>query len=323
MRTNPARPPRRALTRTASALAVAALGAALCGTGVARAAEPPAPAVPHYDAARRTAHSDQVLVSVSRFLDAARLAKEPAADGGTAGAPRQGGRAATAPDSVRVQDPVPLYELTPGFVGGTERTTRGTALRLSYLVSRVSAPGGQRAAVLLAPGARGAAWQLAGIRDTDAEAALAERATDGGQVFAEPQIHAWYRVTRAGTVEPLNQQAVTGLGGARSLPLAAYRELVRARYADKLPGSSYDRKGLAGGFGPTAAPPAPAPGTAAARGPAPVPAGAVAAAASGPAGESPADRRGVLVAGGATAAVLAAVGGAVLVRRRNAAAGDG
>ncbi|MEU0664161.1 hypothetical protein [Streptomyces lavendulocolor] len=302
--------PRYAVSRTALALATAAIGTIACGGGVARAVEPPAPAVPHYNAAQRTAHSEQVLASVSRFLDAARLAKEPAADGGTDGAPRHDRRGATRPNSVKVQDPVPLYEITPAFVSGTDRPTRRTALQLSYLVSRASAPDGQRAAVLLAPGTRGVGWQLAGLRDTDAEAALAEQATDGSQVFAEPQIRAWYRVTKENTVEPLNKQAVTGLGGARALPLASYRKLVRARYADKLPGSSYDRKGLAGGFGPVAAPPEPT----AAQAPA---------SAAAPDSKPLANQWGTVVTFTAAAAALAAaVQRTLLVRRRKATTRD-
>ncbi|NUR31448.1 MAG: hypothetical protein HOV83_37345 [Catenulispora sp.] len=45
---------------------------------------------------------------------------------------------------------------------------------------------------------------------------------------------------------PLNDSARASVGNGASL--AEYHKLVRSRYADKLPGSSYDRDGRAGGF---------------------------------------------------------------------------
>ena len=48
-------------------------------------------------------------------------------------------------------------------------------------------------------------------------------------------------------IVPLNAQARSEVGNG--MPVADYQRLVHARYADKLPGSAYDRSGKAGGYG--------------------------------------------------------------------------
>ncbi|MEU9083746.1 hypothetical protein [Streptomyces sp. NPDC048357] len=250
---------RRAAVR-AAALATAALAAALCGIVPAQAAE--GDGIAGYPSAQQTIRSGQLRDTVSRFLVSARQAgTAPAADGGAVGAPGNAPAAVAAPPAFDLKDPVPMFEISPEFVTGKTRATPETALRLSYLASRVTASDGKHAAVLLEPkgnavategavqnvGAEG--WQLAGIRDGDVELGFAERGTPQARTFTEPQIHAWYRLTPEGTVEPLNEEATTGLGGKRGITLAAYQKLVTARYGDKMPGSEYDRKGLAGGYG--------------------------------------------------------------------------
>ncbi|WP_051970939.1 hypothetical protein [Kitasatospora azatica] len=209
--------------------------------------------IPDYGAAQQVLGSAQVHDTVSRFLTSAPRAAAPAAgaDGGAAGAPRSVPNTTPAPRFDLNKNPVPLYELTPDFVTGKTAATAQNALRLSYLASRVTAADGHQAAVLLAPNSQDHSWQLAGIRDGDSDLSLAERGTAKARTFTEPQIHAWYQLTENGTVEPLNQEATTGLGGRTSVTLAAYQKLVNGRYGDKLPGSAYDRKGLAGGYGLT------------------------------------------------------------------------
>ncbi|MBT2382961.1 hypothetical protein [Streptomyces sp. ISL-11] len=238
---------RRAATLFAAAVAT------LCTVVPAQAADTPTtPAPTDYASAQQALRSGQVHDTVSRFLTAAEQ-RTPAAgaDGGTAGAPRGLAQAPAAAPGFDLKKPVPLYELAPGFVTGKDRPTAGSALRLSYLASRVSASNGHQAAVLLAPGKPGkddGSWQLAGIRDGDADISAAERGTDRARTFMEPQIHAWYRLTDGGAVEPLNKEAGVALQGKPRVTLAAYQQLVTKRYGDKLPGSSYDRKGLAGGY---------------------------------------------------------------------------
>ncbi|MFF5125577.1 hypothetical protein ACFY41_01360 [Streptomyces syringium] len=246
-------------TRRAATLLAAATVATLCGIVPAQAADGPAlsspPAATDYAAAQKVLGSGKVHDTVSRFLTAAeQQQRTPAAgaDGGTAGAPRS--LAPAAAPGFDLKKPVPLYELAPEFVTGKTEPTAGSALRLSYLASRVSAANGRQAAVLLAPGKPGGSgkgaqdWQLAGIRDGDTDISAAERGTDQARTFMEPQIHGWYRLTGNGSVEPLNKEARTALQGKPRVTLAAYQRLVAKRYGDKQPGSSYDRKGLAGGY---------------------------------------------------------------------------
>ncbi|MFJ5546468.1 hypothetical protein [Streptomyces sp. NPDC093225] len=249
---------RRAAVR-AAVLATATLAAALCGSVSAHGAE--GDGIAGYSSAQQTLRNDQLRDTVSRFLVSARQpGTASAADGGSVGTRGNAPAAVGAPPRFDLKDPVPMFEISPEFVAGKTRATPQTALRLSYLASRVTTSDGKNAAVLLAPkgntatrgsgpqdvGAEG--WELAGIRDGDNDVSLAERGTPQSRAFTEPQIHAWYRLTDGGMVEPLNKEATTGLRGKRSMTLAAYQKLVHARYGDKLPGSEYDRKGLAGGY---------------------------------------------------------------------------
>lgn len=232
-------------TRRAAILCAATAVAALCGIDSAQAAdEPAAPAATDYAAAQQVLRSGKVHDTVTRFLKAVE-GRTPAggADGGLAGAP-----APAAATGFDLKKPVPFYELSPEFVAGRTRPTAGAALRLSYLASRISAADGRQAAVLLSPGQGGRDWQLAGIRDGDTDISAAERGTGRAQTFMEPQINGWYRLTGNGSVEPLNEEARTALQGKPRVSLAAYQQLVAKRYGDKLPGSAYDRKGLAGGY---------------------------------------------------------------------------
>ncbi|GGU06996.1 MULTISPECIES: hypothetical protein [Streptomyces] len=250
----------RHATLRAAVLATTGLAAVLCGIVPAQAAE--GDGIAGYQSAQQAIRSDQLRDTVSRFLVSARQPRSaPAADGGAVGTPGNAPAADAAPPGFDLKDPVPMFELSPEFVTGKTQATPQTALRLSYLASRVTASDGKNAAVLLAPkgnaattgsgprnvGAEG--WQLAGIRDGDAEVGFAERGTAKARTFTEPQINAWYRLTADGRVEPLNKEATSGLGGKRGVTLAAYQKLVTARYGDKMPGSAYDRKGLAGGYG--------------------------------------------------------------------------
>ncbi|MFI6144874.1 hypothetical protein [Streptomyces sp. NPDC051109] len=241
----------------AAVLATAALAAALSGIVPAQAAD--GDGIAGYPSAQQAVRSDQLRDTVSRFLVSARQ-HGTGADGGTVGTPGNAPAAVAAPPGFALKDPVPMFEISPEFVTGKTQATPQTAIRLSYLASRVTASDGKNAAVLLAPkgaaattgsgpqnvGAEG--WQLAGIRDGDADVGFAERGTAQARTFTEPQIHAWYRLTADGMVEPLNEEATTGLGGKRGVTLAAYQKLVTSRYGDKMPGSEYDRKGLAGGY---------------------------------------------------------------------------
>lgn len=84
----------------------------------------------------------------------------------------------------------------------------------------------------------------------DLEAQLARKAS-GGSLFREPQINAWYAV-KGDRVLPLNDEARAAVGAG--MALRDYQRTVHAKYADKLPGSGYDRSGTAGGFAAGGAP---------------------------------------------------------------------
>ncbi|WP_269853630.1 hypothetical protein [Streptomyces sp. RPT161] len=274
--------PRLARELSLGSLSVTALLLAVCPQ--AQAADGPA-GVPNYQGARQVLRSARVHDTVSRFLSAT---ANVGADGGQQDAPMNAG-ARDNQQTFSVNDPVALYEITPGFVTGKARPTAAGALRLSYLAALVRGAGGHQATVLLSAGPRGTAWQLAGVRDGGGDIGYADQATADSTVFTEPQIHAWYRL-KGGIVQPLNQEAVAAFGGKRTMSLGAYQQLVHGRYADKLPGSAYDRKGLAGGYG-LAAPARPSTG--------PDPA---------------------LLGGSGAALALVAVGGTVAVRRRTRSA---
>ncbi|MEV4744417.1 hypothetical protein [Streptomyces sp. NPDC049555] len=284
----------RSLTRRAAAALAAAAAVTVCTMTSAQAADgPAAPAPSDYTAAQQVLRSGQVHDTVARFLTATQHRSDGGADGGTSAGARRG-LAAAAP-GFDLKKPVPMYELAPEFVTGRARASAASALRLSYLASRVSATDGHQAAVLLAPQPAGGSWQLAGIRDGEADIAAAERGTEQARTFMEPQVHGWYRLTGDGFVEPLNKEAGVALQGASRVTLAAYQQLVAKRYGDKQPGSAYDRKGLAGGYALPEDHPAPT-------------------AASSPAGPT-----WLPVAGGGAALATAAAAAVVVHRRRTTA----
>ncbi|TYB48704.1 hypothetical protein [Actinomadura chibensis] len=193
------------------------------------AAASPAPARPpaaDVAAARRVAAA--ASPTLARFF---------AARGGTAKI-TAGAAARMAP---RLTGPtVPVYELDPGFVTGRS----DTVARLSFLATEAVSADGQRASVWAVRA--GGAWRLANIASGADEETFARNA---GTVFREPQINGWYRLD-GGRVHPLNAEA-RQVTGAPSVTLASYRQAVRGRYGNRMPGSAYDRQGMAGGYGPS------------------------------------------------------------------------
>ncbi|MFF4771992.1 hypothetical protein ACFY05_03965 [Microtetraspora fusca] len=142
--------------------------------------------------------------------------------------------------SARVgEQPVPVYDLNPAFVTGQSTQIA----RFAFLATRATAPDGQTASVWTTR-TRTGGWAVSNIASGDDEQAYA---TQPGTVFREPQVNAWYAL-RDGRVVPLNPEATTSIGPA-GLPVADFQRLVQGRYADKLPGSAYDRDGAAGGYG--------------------------------------------------------------------------
>ncbi|WP_406340394.1 hypothetical protein [Streptomyces sp. NBC_00648] len=217
------------------------------GPAHAAPAKDPLPAdIPDYQAALNAVKSADVRNAVCRFLST------PVPSGGT------GGPVQTIPETAEpcqglpaftIKDPLALNEITPGFVAGTSQPLPTEAVKLTQLVSSLNVTvNGRNATVMLAP-TQGGGWHLAAVRDGDSDATYASKATLGTLVFTEPQIRGWYQL-KLTTVEPLNDQARQGLGGQASVSLSDYQKLVKARYADKLPGSEYDTKGYSSGYSP-------------------------------------------------------------------------
>ncbi|MFI1583631.1 hypothetical protein [Embleya sp. NPDC020630] len=201
----------------------------------AHAASVPAPPAP--DAASVSAARD--VVAAPGTLDT--LARFFARDGALA-----------TPDATpRIDgDVVAVYMLSPEFVAARPGAAAVPIARREFLAGTAVAADGRRASVWTADTAQGP--QVVNIAEGDDEAryvATGARLAPGGVVFREPQINAWY-VQSGDRVSPLNADAEHAIG-AGGTTVAAYQRRVHRAYADKLPGSGYDAKGLAGGFGPT------------------------------------------------------------------------
>ncbi|MFF3603473.1 hypothetical protein [Streptomyces sp. NPDC002463] len=209
---------------TAAGLLAAAALVALGAVPAGAAERPPSAPTPE-----RAASAPGTLDTLARFF---------ARDGAlarTAAAPRVDGAS------------VPVRVLSPDFVAGKPGAP---VARVEFRASRAVASDGQKASLWTVK-QPGGGWQVVNIATGDDEIRYAE--LGHGFVFREPQIDAWY-VLRGAKVLPLDEDAVRAVGrGGTSL--AAYRERVVRAYGDKLPGSAYARRGVAGGYDE----PAPAP----------------------------------------------------------------
>ncbi|MFF4698774.1 hypothetical protein [Streptomyces chattanoogensis] len=231
--------------RILRAAATGVLATALTGLApyAAQAADAPvtpkAPPRASITAAREAAGAPATLDTLARFF-----AHEPG------GARERGGARAAAPGKPRIEGAaVPVYVLSPDFVRGKAGVP---VARLEFLASKAVAADGRTASVWTVR--RGAAWKVVNIASGDDETryAAAGAAKGGtGTVFHEPQIDAWY-VQRGDRIEPLDADARKAVG-AHGSTVAAYQKRVAKAYGDKLPGSAYDRRGEAGGYGPQAA----------------------------------------------------------------------
>ncbi|MFJ4688711.1 hypothetical protein [Streptomyces sp. NPDC088789] len=233
--------------------------------------------------AREAATAPATLDTLSRFFArdgaVARSAAAPRAEGST----------------------VPVRTLSPEFVAGK---AGAPVARTEFLATKAVASDGQKASVWAAPMA--GAWQVVNIATGDDEfryAQRGERLLPGGTVFREPQIDAWF-VSKGAKVLPLDKDAIRAVG-AEGSTLDAYRARVRAAYGDKLPGSAYAKKGVAGGYDSSTEP-----------------GGEVEAAATVAATPGAGDGGGVTVtsvAAGAGAVLAVSLGGVAAVRRRGRA----
>ncbi|NEA02596.1 hypothetical protein G3I28_25220, partial [Streptomyces sp. SID10116] len=193
--------------------------------------DPAAPSAASRAAAHRAAEAPKNLDTLSRFFAREGAVTKAAAD------PRVEGRT------------VPVYYLSPDFVAGK----KGASIaRLEFLASKAVSSDGQEASLWTVR--QGGTWQVVNIATGDDEthyARVGAEKAPGGTVFHEPQINAWYVLDdRDGThtrVLPLDKDATRAVG-AQGTSVAAYRERVHKAYADKLPGSAYEKSGKAGGY---------------------------------------------------------------------------
>lgn len=135
---------------------------------------------------------------------------------------------------------VAVYEPTAEFVAGKSDVPAA----LAYVAVPARTGDGTPATVWAER--QGAAWTVVNVASGDYERQYAQAAA-GGYLLHEPQVNAWYAVH--GDSVTVLDGSVTGLAAGTKLALADYRAALHQRYADKLPGSAYDRDGAGGGYG--------------------------------------------------------------------------
>ncbi|MEV4053243.1 hypothetical protein AB0J55_18810 [Amycolatopsis sp. NPDC049688] len=168
------------------------------------------------------------------------LTSGPATLGRLASTKFPGAHAAAAQQSADPRTQVPVYEPTAEFVAGKSDVPAA----LAYVA--VPARTGDGTAATVWAERQGAAWTVVNVASGDYEQRYA-RAAAGGYLLHEPQVNAWYAVH--GDAVTVLDGSVTGLAAGTKLSLADYRAALHGRYADKLPGSAYDRDGAGGGYG--------------------------------------------------------------------------
>jgi hypothetical protein len=228
-------PQKRISLRTLPAAFLITAATTALGAGAAHA--DPGPAAPNTsDVAAADAAAHGSLGTVAKFF--ASGGQKPS---GSAQALAMAAQAAAPKlDSATV----PVYYLDRDFVAGG--SPNSAVASMVFMATDAVSSSGAHASVWTAKTPAG--WQVVNIATGSDETAYAAQAGPGGTAFEEPQIGAWYAL-RGGRVLPLNATARTSVG-AGGMTVAQYQALVKTRYADKLPGSAYDKNGMAGGFAP-------------------------------------------------------------------------
>jgi hypothetical protein len=147
---------------------------------------------------------------------------------------------------------VPAYTLDPAFVRGHGG---GRVAVLEYVAVVARAQDGRTATIQAAPDAQ-AGWRVGSVLSGDDETRLATGLRPGAVLLDEPQINGWYELSAAGVRLLRASLPQTPVG--EFVPLASYQRQVHDRYADKQPGSQYQRDG---GLGFAQHPEPAAPGT--------------------------------------------------------------
>ncbi|MFE0024979.1 hypothetical protein [Amycolatopsis sp. NPDC059021] len=217
---------------TGSAIAGFAL---LLGTASASAS-------PDRDAAGQAATTPQTTDFIAHFFVGAdrHAAGEPSSM--MSKAEESAAAAAKAPQILG--SPLEVHTLNPAFVTGASQDVA----TFGYYAVHARSASGQDASVWLTRA--GSGWEASNITTGTEEITYPAQA-GGDTVFTEPQVNAWYRV-HEGRVVGLNDVAKRVVGPSGTT-LADYQRIVHGKYADKMPGSDYARKGRLGGFDPAPA----------------------------------------------------------------------
>ncbi|MFF1488697.1 hypothetical protein ACIGZH_30080 [Streptomyces sp. NPDC058319] len=217
---------------SAGALTVLALGLAVtpASAGSPDVRAPQTYTAAQLSAARTAATTDSTLTLLDNYFAHAPVRGAAHAVRTGQSAPRAVGRSVT------------VSSLNPAFVAGK---AGAPVARPSFVATDFVSPAGQTATVQTALTAKG--WQIVTIASGTDETDFTAKAQGKGTVFREPQINAWYAV-RGEEILPLNTEA-RAVVGPSGTSVAAYYRHVHSAYGNRLPGSSYDKKGMAGGFG--------------------------------------------------------------------------
>jgi hypothetical protein len=151
-----------------------------------------------------------------------------------------GAHAAAAAAAADPRTQVAVYEPTAAFVAGASDVPAA----LAYVAVPARTGDGTTATVWAER--QGAAWTVVNVASGDYERQYAQAAA-GGYLLHEPQVNAWYAVH--GDAVTVLDGSVTGLAAGTKLTVTDFRAALQRRYADKLPGSAYDRDGAGGGYG--------------------------------------------------------------------------
>jgi hypothetical protein len=144
------------------------------------------------------------------------------------------------------------YTLNPDFVRGTSGAPAGV---FDYVAVPVTAPDGRTATIqaTVDPADPSGTWTVGSVLSGDYERTLSAKLAPGAVLLGEPQINGWYELTGGGV--RLLQASLPQSPVGQFIPLADYQKQVHDRYADKLPGSTYQQNGGIG-FKQNLAPPA-------------------------------------------------------------------
>ncbi|MCU1681278.1 MAG: hypothetical protein JWQ81_2017 [Amycolatopsis sp.] len=147
------------------------------------------------------------------------------------------------------------YTLNPDFVRGIPGAPAGI---FDYVAVPVTAPDGRTATIqaTVDPADPSHSWTVSSVLSGDYEKTLSAKLSPGAALLGEPQINGWYELTGNGV--RLLQASLPQTPVGQLVPLADYQRQVHDRYADKLPGSTYQQNGGIG-FKQNPAPAAPAP----------------------------------------------------------------